>query len=141
MLLEQFLRENIGRIVTSSEFREAAGGVSEWAPRVRGLRDEEGWSILTHHDSSDLVQGQYRLSQAPTERPRLSFGRAISAKVRAQVLDRNGFTCQMCGLTPGEIDPSTGQDEQRVVFQWLRKKVRFRRLVPTTATHSPPPHL
>ena len=121
ILLKQFPRENIGRIVTSFEFREATGGVSEWARRVRGLRDEEGWSILTHHDCSDLTQGQYRLSEAPTERPDLSFDRAMSAKVRAQVPDRNGFTCQMCGLTPGKIDPSTGQDEQRVVFQWLRK--------------------
>jgi 5-methylcytosine-specific restriction endonuclease McrA len=25
------------------------------------------------------------------------------------VLDRNGFTCQMCGLTPGDIDPATGR--------------------------------
>lgn len=37
------------------------------------------------------------------------FSRSISAKLRAEVLDRNGFTCQMCGLTPGEIDPSTGR--------------------------------
>jgi 5-methylcytosine-specific restriction endonuclease McrA len=37
------------------------------------------------------------------------FGRGISANLRAEVLDRNGFTCQMCGLTPGEIDPSTGR--------------------------------
>jgi 5-methylcytosine-specific restriction endonuclease McrA len=37
------------------------------------------------------------------------FSRPISAKLRAQVLDRNGFTCQMCGLTPGEIDPATGR--------------------------------
>ncbi len=28
---------------------------------------------------------------------------------RAEVLDRNGFTCQMCGLTPGDIDPATGR--------------------------------
>lgn len=25
------------------------------------------------------------------------------------MLDRNGFTCQMCGLTPGDIDPATGR--------------------------------
>lgn len=25
------------------------------------------------------------------------------------MLDRNGFTCQMCGLTPTEIDPDTGR--------------------------------
>ena len=37
------------------------------------------------------------------------FERGISAKLRAEVLDRNGFTCQMCGLTPGDIDPATGR--------------------------------
>jgi len=39
----------------------------------------------------------------------VTFARGISAKLRAEVLDRNGFTCQMCGLTPGEIDPATGR--------------------------------
>jgi 5-methylcytosine-specific restriction endonuclease McrA len=37
------------------------------------------------------------------------FARGVSAKLRAEVLDRNGFTCQGCGLTPGEIDPATGR--------------------------------
>jgi 5-methylcytosine-specific restriction endonuclease McrA len=40
---------------------------------------------------------------------RVKFARGISAKLRAEVLDRNGFTCQMCGLTPGDIDPATGR--------------------------------
>ena len=108
----------------------------------------------------------------------MAFARGISAKLRAEVLDRNGYTCQMCGLTPGDIDSATGrktrlhlghikdkslggkeelsnlralcstcnqgaknitgekpsvnwllsqirragQDEQRAVFKWLRKK-------------------
>jgi 5-methylcytosine-specific restriction endonuclease McrA len=107
--LRQFLLANVGRIVTSHELRDAAGStVSEWARRVRELRDEEGWPILSHHDSAELKPGQYLLTGLPKKRS-VTFSRNISAKLRAEVLDRNGFTCQMCGLTPGEIDPETGR--------------------------------
>ena len=39
----------------------------------------------------------------------MKFESGISARLRAEVLHRNGFTCQSCGLTPGDIDPSTGR--------------------------------
>ncbi len=108
--IRQFLLANIGRIVTSIEIRDSAGtGVSEWARRVRELREDEGWPILTHNDSSSLKPGQYLLQQKPPEKSSTVFTRSISIKLRAEVLDRNGFTCQMCGLTPGEIDPETGR--------------------------------
>lgn len=108
--IRQFLLANVGRVITSIEIRDAAGpGVSEWARRVRELREDEGWPILTHNDDAGLKPGQYLLREAPKERSDVVFARSISAKVRAEVLDRNGFTCQMCGLTPGEIDPSTGR--------------------------------
>jgi hypothetical protein len=83
--------------------------VSEWARRVRELRDEEGWPITTHNDSAALKPGQYILTALPPEKRDIAFQRGISAKLRAEVLDRNGFTCQMCGLTPGDIDPATGR--------------------------------
>lgn len=57
----------------------------------------------------DLKPGQYLLRDRPPTKPHPRFARAISARLRAEVLDRNGFTCQMCGLTPGEVDPSTGR--------------------------------
>jgi len=108
--IRQFLIANIGRVISSIELRDAAGtSVSEWARRVRELRDEEGWPIVTHHDSSALKPGQYILTALPPEKPDLAFARGISAKLRAEVLDRNGFTCQMCGLTPGDIDPATNR--------------------------------
>jgi len=47
--------------------------------------------------------------EVPPDNSTVSFSRHISAKLRAQVLDRNGFTCQMCGKCPGEIDPETGR--------------------------------
>lgn len=107
--IRQFLRSRVGKVVTSIEIRDAAGtSVSEWARRVRELREQEDWKILTHNDAAHLKPGQYLLTEAPPEKP-VSFARGISAKLRAEVFDRNGFTCQMCGLTPGDIDPYTGR--------------------------------
>lgn len=90
------------------QLRNAAGsGVSEWARRVRELREQEGWPIRTHNDNAGLKTGEYLLEETPPEKADTSFTRGISAKLRAEVLDRNGFTCQMCGLSPGDIDPAT----------------------------------
>lgn len=100
-LREHFLA-NIGRVMDSDELREVAGGITEWARRVRELRTEEGYQIQTHNDRSDLKPGQYILED-PTPKP--AFERAISKETRAFVLDRNGFTCQMCGAVAGEPHP------------------------------------
>lgn len=106
--LRKFFLSKIGVIVTSAELRDAAGsGVSEWARRVRELRENEGWPILTHHDLESLKPGQYLLTVAPPES--IVVERGISGRLRSEVFDRNGFTCQMCGLTPGDIDPATGR--------------------------------
>jgi len=93
---------NLGRVMDSRELQEVAGGISEWARRVRELRTEEGYLILTHNDRSDLKPGQYLLEIA---KPEPAFERAISKETRAYVLDRNGFTCQMCGAVAGEPHP------------------------------------
>jgi 5-methylcytosine-specific restriction endonuclease McrA len=107
--IRQFLLANIGRVVTSIEIRDAAGlDVSEWARRVRELREDENWPILSHNDDAGLKPGQYLLTEKPSPRSSaIKFSRSMSARLRAEVLDRNGFTCQMCGLTPHDIDPAT----------------------------------
>lgn len=107
--IRQFLLANIGRIIESHELQAAADGAVQYSRRLRELRDEEGWPILSHNDSSALKPGQYMLKNEPPRKERPNFARAISAKLRAEVLDRNGFTCQMCGLTPDETDPSTNR--------------------------------
>ncbi|PIQ52923.1 MAG: HNH endonuclease [Comamonadaceae bacterium CG12_big_fil_rev_8_21_14_0_65_59_15] len=86
----------------SHELRAVASDISEWARRVRELRTEEGYLILTHHDRADLKPGQYLLESA---KPQPAFARDVSKEVRAYVLDRNGFTCQMCGAVAGEPHP------------------------------------
>lgn len=93
---------NLGRVMDSDELREVAGGITEWARRVRELRNEEGFLILTHNDRSELKPGEYLLE---TSKPQPAFARSISKETRALVLDRNGFTCQMCGAVAGESHP------------------------------------
>ncbi len=93
---------NIGRVMDSTELREVSGGISEWARRVRELRTEEGYLILTHNDLASLKPGQYLLNDP---KPIPAFERGISKETRAFVLDRNGFTCQQCGAVAGEPHP------------------------------------
>ena len=107
--LKNFFQAHVGEIVTAKHLQEAAAPVSEWARRVRELRDEEGWPIHSHHDSDDLKPGEYRLQSRPNQQLDVRFLRGISQRLRAEVFDRNGFTCQMCGLTPGDIDPETNR--------------------------------
>ncbi len=100
--LRQYFLANLGRILNADELRPVAGNISEWARRVRELRTEEGYLILTHNDRAHLKPGEYLLE---TEKPQPAFARAISKETRAFVLDRNGFTCQMCGAVAGENHP------------------------------------
>ena len=55
--IKMFLIANVGKIVSSAEIQEAAGGVAEWARRLRELRDEAGWPILSHNDNAELKPG------------------------------------------------------------------------------------
>jgi len=99
--LREFFYNNVGVVLDSETLRSVAG-VSEWARRVRELRNEEGLNVLTHNDRSDLKPGQYILIDT---KPIPHFERSISKETRAYVLDRNGFTCQMCGSVAGEPHP------------------------------------
>ena len=99
--LRSYLTQNVGVVVDSDTLR-AVAGTSEWARRLRELRDEEGLDILSHNDRDDLHPGQYFLRSL---KPRPAFERGISKETRAYVLDRNGFTCQMCGTAAGELHP------------------------------------
>ncbi len=101
-LIREFLLANQGRIITSRELQEASGGVAEWGRRVRELRDEEGYDILSHKDRADLKPGEYILA---SKKRRPAFKRDISKETRAIVLERNGYTCQMCGVAAGDSDP------------------------------------
>lgn len=99
--LREYFLNHVGEVLDSETLRSVAG-VSEWARRIRELRNEEGMNIQTHNDRSDLKPGQYILIDI---KPIPHFERTISKETRAYVLDRNGFTCQMCGAVAGEPHP------------------------------------
>ncbi|PWK76577.1 HNH endonuclease [Mucilaginibacter oryzae] len=99
--LREYFVANVGKVLDAETLSKVAGK-SEWGRRVRELRNEEGMNIVTHNDLSELKPGQYLLVNL---KPLPAFERGISKETRAFVLDRNGFTCQMCGAAAGEPHP------------------------------------
>jgi len=99
--LRKHFLAHVGQVIGSETLRSIAR-ISEWARRVRELRDEEGYDIQTHNDRDDLKPGQYVLVSA---KPRPRIARGIRPDQRSRILERNGFTCQACGAGAGEQDP------------------------------------
>jgi hypothetical protein len=118
LILAYFLA-NVGTVLESREIQKASGGASEWARRVRELRNEEGYQILSHKDRRDLKPGQYIL-ETTVRVP--AFRRGISKETRAQVLERNGHTCQMCGAAAGDPDPLGGPRTVRLTMGHIKDK-------------------
>lgn len=112
--IRAFLRDKVGEKLTAEEIQYAAGGVSEWARRVRELRNEEGWPIITHNDNANLKPGEYMLTEEPPEPSRNTPKGTISGRLRAFVLDRDGSTCQMCGAAAGEADAENPKRKVRM---------------------------
>jgi hypothetical protein len=99
--IREFLIANVGKVVTTQKLRKV-GGISEYARRIRELRDEEGYQIKSHVDRAELKPGEYIL-ETLDRKPVIARG--ISPQLRNEILERNGFTCQLCGAGPGDADP------------------------------------
>jgi hypothetical protein len=108
--LREFFIQNVGKVLDKDTLGGIAGK-SEWGRRVRELRNEEGMNIVTHNDRSELKPGQYLLVNL---KPLPAFERGISKELRAFILDRNGFTCLMCGAAAGEPHPYDANRKTRL---------------------------
>lgn len=118
-LILEFFLQNIGTVLESRDIQQASGGASEWARRVRELRNEDGYQILTHKDRANLKPNQYLIE---TEKRIPAFKRGISKETRAWVLERNGYTCQMCGVAAGDPDPFGGSRTVRLTMGHILDK-------------------
>ena len=99
--LRDFFEANVGVVLTTQSLAEIAN-ISEYARRIRELRDEEGMQIKTHTDRASLRPGEYILEGL--ERTPV-LGQGISPQLRNYILERNGYTCQLCGSGAGDPDP------------------------------------
>ena len=96
----EFFKANIGKEITNEELRYVSGNKSEWARRVRELRTEEGWSVVTKTTGRpDLPVGVYVLIDDRQQPP---HDRHIPDGERAAALKRDKYTCQDCGWNQGQ---------------------------------------
>lgn len=100
----EFMLINVGQQISGEELRYVAGNKTEWARRVRELRTESGWQIMTKTTGMpDLPVGVYVLAsnrQAP------EHDRVIPDPVRREVLQRDDYKCQHCGWHHEKWNPS-----------------------------------
>lgn len=96
-----YFRENVGEHLTVEELRYVSGGAAEWARRIRELRTEGGWPIVTRFSGDPrLPSGVYVLKDDRQDEP---HDRHISELTRREVLKRDGGRCRWegCGWPVG----------------------------------------
>jgi hypothetical protein len=99
----EYFRKNVGDEITGEELKYLAKDKKEWARRVRELRTEQGWPIVTKNSGrEDLPIGVYVLEE---DRQTYEHDRSIPDIIRVAVLQRDGFKCVRCGWSRAMLSP------------------------------------
>lgn len=99
----RYLTANMGKPVHGEELRYIANDKKEWARRVRELRTQDGFPVLTKMQGRvDLPVGVYVLESG---RRFEAHDRNISDSTRVEVLERDKFACRRCGWTRDRANP------------------------------------
>jgi len=89
-----YLKHHVGKPITGEELRYVARNKTEWARRVRELRTEFGWPIITKNTGDpNLPVGAYLLESL---RQSPEHDRKITDYVRGRVLIRDSYKCVQC---------------------------------------------
>lgn len=100
----EYMRFNVGKQITGEELRYVANNKSEWARRVRELRTEYGWPVVTKTTGMpDLPVGVYVLAE---DRQAPEHDRVIPDHVRRAVLLRDEYKCKDCKWHPEKWNSS-----------------------------------
>lgn len=95
----EYLRHNVGVPVTGEELSYIAKGASAWTRRVRELRTQQGWPVVTKANGRpDLPVGVYLLE---SDRQTPEHDRRIPDPVRGAVLRRDNYKCSNCDWCHG----------------------------------------
>ena len=109
--ITEYFRKNVGEEITGEELKYLAKDKKEWARRVRELRTEQGWPIITKNSGRDsLAIGVYVLEE---DRQTYEHDRRIPDPVRVAVLQRDGFKCVRCGWNRSLLS----QDDPRKMLE------------------------
>lgn len=99
-----FFQRNVGKAITGEELRYVAKDRTEWARRVRELRTEFGWPIVSRQTGRpELPIGVYLLESL---RQSPEHDRTIPDDMRGSVLRRDEYKCTDCGWSHKEWNPS-----------------------------------
>ncbi len=102
--LLKYFRANVGKQITGEELKYLAKNRSEWGRRVRELRTEFGWPIVTRNSGRpDLDVGVYLL-EADRQSP--EHDRQIKDVVKREVLRRDEYKCTKCNWSHEEWNRS-----------------------------------
>ncbi len=94
--IEALFRSRLGEIVTTRDI-EYVAKISSGPRRVREMRTEHGLRIESHKDNPNLHPGEYLLLDPE---PIPASERAVDARQRERVLERDGHACVLCGREP-----------------------------------------
>jgi hypothetical protein len=84
------LYENLGKVVTNEELIKVSGQ-HNYARRIRELR-AEGWDVkYVNSPSGYILMSAVKADHSADE--------YINLKLRTKILERDNFTCQLCGST------------------------------------------
>ncbi len=112
--IKNLFLNNIGKTVTKEQISIEAD-ISEWARRVRELRDEFGYEIKSHKEMpGELKPGEYLLEN-PKPNPKAKE-RKISKDQYFRVLNRDGHCCLSCGRKPGDKHPTNANKLIKLVI-------------------------